>query len=344
MSHPQFNISDVLLSNIKKISVIIAELNGRSFSQTVLATFEQKANSLSAYASTSIEGNPLPLTEVKRLLKSRPENIRDAEREVLNYNRILEKINEGIKRGSLKVDMDFICAVQREVTTGLIEKFRCGKVRKEPVFVNDPRSGKTVYWPPDHQDIAKLMKNLIQFIKEKRGRLEPLILAGIFHKEFAIIHPFMDGNGRTARLVSKTLLADMGLDTFNLFSFENYYHQNVTAYFQQVGLLGNYYDMEDDLDFTTWLEYFTGGIIDELLRVKKELETETTSPENVLQAHHKKVMDFIAKNGFITDRDYSRLTKRAKATRALDFRKLLGMGLIERFGKGRLTHYKVKIR
>lgn len=342
MFQPKFNVSDILLSNIKKIAVLTTQLNQQSFSETVLADFEKKANAISAHTSTSIEGNPLPLTEVKKLLKSKPENIRDTEREVLNYNRILEKMNEKIKRGSIAVDIPFICRVQQEITTGLIEKFRCGKLRTEPVFVNDPRNGKTVYWPPDHQDVPKLMNHLIQFVKEKRGHIEPLILAGIFHKEFVVIHPFMDGNGRTARLVTKALLADMGLNTFNLFSFENYYNKNIAIYFQNVGLLGNYYELSGNIDFTQWLEYFTGGIIDELLRVKKELETETASPEFVLQSHHKKLLDFIKKNGFITDRDYSKLTQRAKATRALDFKKLLEMGLIERFGKGRLTHYKMK--
>ena len=343
MFAPKFNISDILLRNIKRMAVLTAELNSRSFSKTVLASFEKKANSLSAHASTSIEGNPLPLAEGKRLLKSNPENIRDTEREVLNYNRILEKMNERIRRGPIKIDMAFICNVQQEITTDLIEKFRCGMPRTEPVFVNDPRSGKTVYWPPDHHDVPKLMDNLTQFIKEKREHIDPLILAGIFHKEFVIIHPFVDGNGRTARLLTKALLADMGLNTFNLFSFENYYNKNVAAYFQNVGLLGNYYEIADNIDFTQWLEYFTGGIIDELLRVKKELETETGSPEFVLQSYHKKVLDFIKSNGFITDRDYSKLTQRAKATRALDFKKMLEMGLIERFGKGRLTHYKLKL-
>lgn len=342
MLQPKFNITDLLLSNIKRIAIITAELNSRSFSKTILTSFEKKANVVSAHTSTSIEGNPLPLTEVKKLLKSRPENIRDTEREVLNYNRILEKMNEKIRRDSIAIDISFICNVQQEVTTGLIEKFRCGKLRTEPVFVNDPRSGKTVYWPPDHQDVPKLMDHLARFIKEKRRHLEPLILAGIFHKEFVMIHPFMDGNGRTARLVTKALLADMGLNTFNLFSFENYYNKNVTAYFQNVGSFGNYYEIVDKIDFTQWLEYFTGGIIDELLRVKKELETETASPGLALQPHHKKMLDFIKNNGFVTDRDYSKLTQRAKATRALDFKKLLEMELIERFGKGRLTHYKMK--
>ena len=134
----------------------------------------------------------------------------------------------------------------------------------------------------------------------------------------------------------------MGLDTFNLFSFENYYNSNVTKYFAEVGLLGNYYDLVDQIDFTSWLEYFTDGIIDELLRVKKELEKESINPEDVLKKYHQEIIDFIKEKCFITDKDYAELTERAKPTRNLDFRKLIDLGIIVKVGNGRATHYKLK--
>ena len=152
----------------------------------------------------------------------------------------------------------------------------------------------------------------------------------------------MDGNGRTTRLTTKVLLAQMNLNTFNLFSFENYYNKNVTKYFQTVGEFGNYYDLKDNIDFSSWLEYFTEGIIDELLRVQKSLPQAGLSPKTQLQEHHLKVLDFIRENGFITDKDYSKLTDRAKATRTSDFQKLMDLKLIERKGKGRATYYVLR--
>ena len=131
----------------------------------------------------------------------------------------------------------------------------------------------------------------------------------------------------------------MGLDIFNLFSFENYYNKNVTKYFQTVGEFGDYNELIDTIDFTTWLEYFTEGIIDELLRVKKIIPQLGYSPETKIEEYHLKLIDFIKKNGFITDRDYSKLTDRAKATRTLDFQKLMDLGFIKRRGKGRSTYY-----
>jgi Fic family protein len=235
-----------------------------------------------------------------------------------------------------------ILKIQKIVTEGLIASHRSGRLRQEPVFVNNPRTRRSIYLPPDHSDVHNLMKELLGYIKRNEHIVDPLILAGIFHKQFVIIHPFIDGNGRTARLATKVLLAKMGLDTFNLFSFENYYNKNVGKYFEEVGLLGNYYDIKDKIDFTSWLEYFTDGIIDELLRVEKELGRESISPERELKNYHQKIVDHIKKHGYISDRDYAKLTDRAKPTRSLDFRKLIELGIIEKLGKGKATYYKFK--
>ena len=339
MFNPRFTVTQRLLANIKHIAVLVAELNNKSFSNTVLLEMEKAARAVSSHSSTSIEGNPLPLTEVKKILKTKPENIRDTEQEVLNYNQALEKLNKLTKSN---LDLAFILGTQEIVTKKLIASANNGKLRKESVFVNDPRIGKIIYWPPDYQDVKQLIDDLIKYTKNNKLKIDSLVLAGIFHKQFVIIHPFIDGNGRTARLLTKLLLANMGLNTFNLFSFENYYNQNITKYFQKVGILGNYYDIKNKIDFTEWLEYFTDGIIDELLRVGSELKTLSSTPNARLESYHKKLLDYIKKHGYINDKLYSALTERAKATRSLDFQKLINLGLIERFGKGKATYYKLK--
>ena len=342
MFNPRFNITQKLLANIKQITVLIVELNNKSFPKTVLLELEKTAREVSSHSSTSIEGNPLPLTVVKKILKTKPENIRDSEQEVLNYNLALEKLNKLIQFKERDLGLNLILKIQGIVTYKLLNKAHCGKIRKEPVFVNDPRVGKTVYWPPDHQDVEQLLNELIKYISKNELKIDPLILAGIFHKQFVVIHPFTDGNGRTVRLITKLILANMGLNTFNLFSFENYYNQNVTKYFQKVGVSGNYYDIKDKLDFTEWLEYFTDGITDELLRVGAELKALSITPDTTLEQYHNKVLKYIKEHGYINDKLYSTLTDRAKATRSLDFQKLINLGLIERFGKGKATYYKLK--
>jgi Fic family protein len=342
MFNPKYTITNKLLANIKRISEIIVDLNNRNFSRVVLLDMERRAREISAYSSTSIEGNPLPLTDVKRILKNSPENVRDSEKEVLNYNKALIELDALTKANKEVFNTKLILKIQQTITTGLIEKYRCGKIRQEPVFVNNPKTRQTIYLPPNHQDVDRLLEELFLYLDKNKGVVDPLILAGIFHKQSVIIHPFVDGNGRATRLATKVLLAKMGLDTFYLFSFENYYNQNVSRYFQEVGVLGDYYEIKDKIDFTSWLEYFTDGIIDELLRVIKELEKEKISPDSELKEYHLKIIAYIKKKGYITDKDYAALTKRAKPTRNLDFRKLISSGIIEKAGKGKATYYKLR--
>ena len=347
MFQPRYAITDRLLSNIKRVNSLVNELNNRRFPHVVLVELERTARAVSTYASTSIEGNPLPLTEVKKILKSKPAHInkfdtgvlRDSEKEVLNYNQALQNLNEKLEKAQVKLSLDLILRIQKQITEGLLPKFESGKLRERPVVVNDPRTGKVIYLPPDANDVKKLIEDLTRFVNINRNEIDPLILAGIFHKQVVIIHPFMDGNGRTTRLATKVLLAEMGLNTFNLFSFENYYNKDVTKYFQTVGEFGNYYDLIDKIDFTSWLEYFTEGIIDELLRVQKMLPEVGISPQTKLQPYHLKILEFIKEKGFIADRDCAKLVDRARATRALDFKRLIELGLIARKGKGKATYY-----
>lgn len=342
MFAPKYTITDQLLANIKRISALVQDLNHRRFPKVILLEMERAARAFSVFASTSIEGNPLPLTEVKRVLKTKPENIRDSEREVLNYNQALITLENELVENNLKLSLSKILAIHKQVIEGLLPKFETGKLRQKPVVVNDPKTGKVVYLPPDANKIEFLLNDLLDFIEKKSTAIDPLIIAGIFHKQMVIIHPFMDGNGRTTRLATKTLLADMGLNTFNLFSFENYYNQDVTKYFQIVGEYGDYNELVDKVDFTAWLEYFTAGIIDELLRVEKLLPKNGTTPKTRLEKYHELILNHIRQNGFITDRDYAKLTNRAKATRALDFKKLIELGMVKRHGRGRATHYTLE--
>ncbi len=342
MFNPKYIITNKLLENIKRITSQVNNLNQRRFPKPVLVELQKNAEAVSTYASTSIEGNPLPLTDIKRILKNKPENIRDSEQEVINYNEILKEINNRLEKETISLTFNLILFVQKKITNKLLPSYQSGKLREKPVFVNDPRSRITVYWPPDAKDVTRLMKNLVDFVNDYKKQIDPLILAGIFHKQMVIIHPFMDGNGRTTRLVTKILLAEMGLNTFNLFSFENYYNKNVTKYFEMVGVRGNYYDVIKTIDFTFWLEYFTDGIIDELLRVEKNLLQTAISPQTELQSYHQKIIEFIQQKGFISDRDYAKFVTRAKATRRLDFNKLIKLDLIVRKGKGKNTYYKLK--
>ncbi len=148
----------------------------------------------------------------------------------------------------------------------------------------------------------------------------------------------MDGNGRTTHLITTAILGKAELDLFGIFSFENYYNQNITRYFKAVGLEGDYYQLKESIDFTHWLEDFADGILDELTRVGKSLPSKM-SPAPRLEPHHKKILDYIVKHGSITQREYGDISPRSLAARKQNFEQLLDLELIEVKGTGRGTYY-----
>ncbi len=337
---PKYIITNKMLSNIQQIGESMGLIKAQNLSKQSLVRLEHEARTLSTYASVSIEGNPLPLTDVKNVLKNRPNNIRDTQREVLNYNQALEEINQKVKSGTFQLTDDLITRTQGIVVNNLMEDGEdIGKYRKKPVIIRNPKKiNEIAFIPPDAKEVTLLMKDLAKFINSNIGNIDPIILAAIFHKQNVIIHPFMDGNGRTTRLLTTALLGINGLDLFEIFSFENYYNQNVSKYFNKVGVFGDFYEIKDNIDFTDWIEYFMEGILDELKRIQKTiLEDKAISPR--LESHHQDILDYIDRKDSISQKDYSSISSRSLAARKLDFKKLIDLGLIKSVNAGKATYY-----
>ena len=146
MFNPKYTISNKLLANIKRIAVLISDLNNRRFSGVVLTELKIRARAISVFSSTSIEGNPLPLTDVKRILKNKPEYLRDSEKEILNYNKALEELYKNLQKGSTSFSLNLILSIQKQVIDKLIPRYQAGKLRVEQAFVNNPRKGKATYY------------------------------------------------------------------------------------------------------------------------------------------------------------------------------------------------------
>ena len=337
MFEPKFIIRPRLLRTIREIGETLGMIRASNLSDARLARLTHTARALSAHASTSIEGNPLPLTDVKRLLKQAPAQTRDTEREVLNYNRALEWVQARVSVGRFELNTATFETVQGMVVEGLMDNpYDVGHIRQKPVVIRDPLvAGSTVFLPPDHGDVPELCDKLFEYLRANLNELDPILLAGLFHKQAVIIHPFMDGNGRSTRLMTTGILGMTGLDVFPIFSFEEYYNRNVTRYFQMVGEQGDYYDLKGSAEFSNWLEYFTEGILDELKRVQKSLPQRQPR----LEKHHRLILDHIEAHGSITQKEYGGISNRSLASRKNDFVRLLELGLIHQVGGGRSVHY-----
>ncbi len=110
--------------------------------------------------------------------------------------------------------------------------------------------------------------------------------------------------------------------------------------FKHVGLVGDYYDYQDNVDFTDWLEYFALGVLDELSRVEKNiLAIKNTIPT---PAHYQVVLNYLAEHHHISQKEYAKISPRSLAARKKDFTKMQELGLIEIKEGGRNTYYVVK--
>jgi cell filamentation protein, protein adenylyltransferase len=133
--------------------------------------------------------------------------------------------------------------------------------RLEECPVIDAESGVIDYAPPEPKDLARLMATMIEWLQSKEAGLLPgPVRAGIMAHRFVSIHPFSDGNGRTARALATTELWRSGYDLRGFLSLEEYYTADLSAYYRslQMGLPVNFYEGRHDPDHTTWLEYFVG--------------------------------------------------------------------------------------
>ena len=137
------------------------------------------------------------------------------------------------------------------------------------------RTGAIVYLPPQAQDVPHLMGNLVRWVNAETDLPVPLI-AAIAHYQFATVHPYYDGNGRTARLITTLLLHRGGFGLKGLCALEEYYARDLAAYYRalDMGPSHNYYLGRPEADITPWLAYFIEGMATSFEKVRDQSQRE----------------------------------------------------------------------
>jgi Fic family protein len=242
----------------------------------VLATLRETARLYSTHYSTMIEGNRLTQEQVSEVIGQRQHiagRARD-EKEVLGYYAALEKAEQIADLGPP------VTETQIRALHGLVmgegrRKAKATPYRDGQNVIRDNRSRRIVYMPPEAKDVPPLMKALVEWMASSQGDSLPCPLrAGIAHYQFATIHPWYDGNGRTARLLTTLVLHLGGYGLKGLYSLEEYYARNLGAYYAAltVGPSHNYYEGRSEADITGWVEYFCAGMADSFESVKRRAQ------------------------------------------------------------------------
>lgn len=214
----------------------------------------------SSYASNKIEGNPLTEKQAEEAIeRDEHKHFMKPEQEIRNYFLALNLLEEKLKKKEV-FSKDMILEVQAMVEKGA-SKEKIGLRGPMPpgvlFAVYDAVTGTPDYIPPEHSDIPQLLEELVTYVNTTDDH--PLIIAAVVHYQLVTIHPFEDGNGRTARLMSGYILDFYGYGFSGIGSLEEYFAYDPDEYYEslQMGLPALYYSgRENPPHPEIWVNYF----------------------------------------------------------------------------------------
>lgn len=257
---PKYKITPAVAKSLSSIEVSRTLMEDLPTTFKMMASLRETARIASTHHSTAIEGNRLTIDEVRKVIEEYAHfsHREKDEAEVVNYYRALDQVDvlaaspEAINEKDIQL-LHGISFLGKEKPT----PYRDGQ--------NVIRAGRlVVYIPPKAKEVPDLMKDLVEWISQSINDELPIpIIAALAHYQFATIHPYCDGNGRTARLLVSLILHKYGYGLKGIYSLEEYYALDLQSYYAAltVGSDEDYYDGARALaDVTGFLEYFILGM------------------------------------------------------------------------------------
>ena len=267
--HPTFSITPRVAKGLMRIEAAQEKALHLPLTPQVMASLRESAKLVTTHYSTMIEGNRLSTKEVEEVLKHKghfPGRERD-EAEVRGYYAALEFLEGLVARGDAVTEN----SIKKFHTLVMNQKSET-PYREGQNVIRESQTGTIVYLPPEANDVSRLMSGLVDWIKGS-SELPCPIVAAITHYQFATIHPYYDGNGRTARLLTTLILHLGGYDLKGLYSLEEYYARNLLDYYRaiSIGPSHNYYLGRAEADINPWIEYFIEGMAVSFERVAVQM-------------------------------------------------------------------------
>lgn len=253
--------------------------------KTVANKLRKNSKKKSSYASNKIEGNPLSESQVNEVIEmDERKHFLKPDQEVRNYFLALNFLEEKLHSRE-KFSKKLILDVQKLVEKGASEE-KIGLRGPMPpgmlFAVYDTKTGNPDYIPPEYCDIPGLLDELVEYVNTTDDH--PLIVAAVVHYQLVTIHPFEDGNGRTARLLSGYILDKNGYGFNGIGSLEEYFAYDIDEYYEaiQMGLPALYYSgRENPPKPEIWVNYFLRMV---LLYSGKVCEIQSESKEEDVAA------------------------------------------------------------
>lgn len=347
MFNPKYTISNQIvnqLSEIAEIKTLVARLTLLPEREVFL---KRAAVIKMAHTSTSIEGNQLQEYQVAQVAEGKKVNAEEKQvKEIKNYLSALREIDK-LSESKSKFNINDVLNIHRIVTNGLIDGEKVGVFRSRPVYIvniSPNKEEEVVYTPPPAKDLPKLIEDLLNWLG-KNKEIHPIVRAGLFHYQFETIHPFVDGNGRTGRLMTLLYLYQSRWNFKKILVLEDYYNRNRKEYYNALQT-GDTYKIRQEVDLSRWLEYYVAGFLDEAKKVRDQVLSLSVvkniqATRNMLDKDELQIVDFVVTMGQITSADVVDILKIPKRTAQSKLKRLEDIKVLEKTGAGPTTYYVV---
>lgn len=311
-NQPPYTITDKMLNYVSDIMKKIGEANYFE-SLNRYPELRRKTRIRSIHSSLAIENNQLSLFQVEdvingKLVIGEQKDIQEVKNAYEAYEQI-DKLNPYSVEDLKKI---------HGILTFLIEK-DSGKFRNHGEAVYD--GNVEIFMAPPHKLVPTLMDNLFKWMNEAKKTINPLILSSVFHYEFVFIHPFGDGNGRTARLWQTVILANWE-KAFTYLPIESMIKKNQNEYYKVID------DCNKAGNSTKFIEFMLKMINDTIDEVINSKEMKDKS-ELLLSDNENKVIECIKRNVLISAKEIIEKTKLSDSTVRRILRKFLQSNKIE---------------
>ena len=341
---PVFSYTDETVGNLTTISEARTVIENARLVPKWEVTLRREALIRTAHHSTAIEGNPLSLEEVTALAQGRKVMAtRKAKKEVLNYLEALDQVPSLAEREPLA--SEDLLALHRTITEGTLDDPGDeGAFRRRQVVVAIRATGEVVFTPPPTEEVPSLVDAFLEWFGSKRAEeLDPVIHAGIAHYHFVWIHPFADGNGRTARALATMALYGRGFDVKRFFALDDYYDQDRRGYYAALRAVD-----QSTLDLTDWLEYFTTGVAlsisavkDRIIGLSRDVKALSEKGQIALTERQMAIVERMVDTGAITNREVREMFGISNRAALNELERLMELGVVMKTGQGRSVRYEL---
>lgn len=300
-----------------------------------------------AVASSQVEGAATTTKVAREMLKSGRLPTNESEQMIFNNLRAIQYITEFVEE---PLTFKIILELHKIMTAKTAAEKFSGDFRKGEVFVTDHVDGEIAHIPPDWTEVESLLNELCAFINSDEKFIHPIIKASIIHFMFGYIHPFKDGNGRTARALFYWYLLKKGYVLVRNISISRVILESRTQY-DKAFLKTE----KDDNDLNYFISYSIKNIqlaFEKLINYRDKKLDERRKANHVAYELMEKGLNkrqadivgflYLKSDSFFTLNSYCEKNKIVRQTASKDIQELLNQGLIVEHKTNKPYRYALK--